>query len=94
MPGDPDVRRAVVDRVADGVAVLLVGPDEKEHRTPAEALPAGAGEGAWLLVAGAGSALRIVGRDPGGEAARRRDVSERMARVRRDRRGGRFRPRR
>lgn len=85
-----DTRRAVVDRVVEGVAVLLVGPDEQEHHLPAEQLPAGAGEGAWLIVAGEAPDLRVVGHDPAGEAARRAQQEERLARLRRTRRGGRF----
>lgn len=89
MSREPDVR-AVVDRIVEGHAVLLVGPDEREHHLPAEELPDGAGEGSWLRVAGSGADLRVVGPDPQGEAGRRADNAERVARLRRTRRGGRF----
>lgn len=85
-----ETRRAVVDRIVEGLAVLLVEPDEQEHRLPADRLPPGAGEGAWLLVAGEGSSLRVVGHDTAGEAERRARNEERLARLRRTRRGGRF----
>lgn len=85
-----DTRRAVVDRIVEGVAVLLVDPDEQEHHLSAEQLPAGVGEGAWLLVTGEAPDLRVVGHDPAGEAERRAQHEERLARLRRTRRGGRF----
>lgn len=90
MSDEPADRRAVVDRIVDGVAVLLVGPDEHEHELPAADLPAGAGEGAWLLVTGAGAGLRVVGVDEPGETEHRARTEQRMARLRRDRGGGRF----
>lgn len=92
MTDAPDVHRAVVDRVVDGVAVLLVEPDEREHHLPADGLPDGAGEGAWLLVAGSGPDLHVVGRDVEGEEARRADAEGRIARLRRTRGSGRFDP--
>ena len=92
MTDPPDVNRAVVDRVVDGVAVLLVEPDEHEHHLPADSLPEGAGEGAWLLVTGSGPDLHVVGRDVEGEEARRADAETRIARLRRTRGAGRFDP--
>lgn len=85
-----DVRHAVVDRIVEDLAVLLVGPDEREHHLPADQLPPGAGEGAWLLVTGEGTSLRVVGHDAAGEADRRARSEERRARLRRTRGGGRF----
>lgn len=90
MTDDPDVRRAVIDRIVDGQAVLLVHPDEHEHHLPADRLPAGAGEGAWLLVAGSGPDLHVVDRDARGESERRAAAEKRLGRLRRTRRGGRF----
>ncbi|HVL99681.1 MAG TPA: DUF3006 family protein [Egibacteraceae bacterium] len=90
MPAEPDLRHAMVDRIVEGLAVLLVAGDEAEHHVPAAALPAGAGEGTWLLVRGAGADLTLVGVDTEGERAARRDVEERVARLRRTRGGGRF----
>lgn len=90
MPADPDTRRAVVDRIVEGQALLLVEPGGEEHRLAADLLPDEAGEGSWVLVTGAGAGLTVVGTDPEGEQARRDDMDERMARLRRTRRGGRF----
>lgn len=90
MPAESDTRRAVVDSIADGQAVLLVEPDQREYHLPADSLPEDTGEGAWVLVAGVGDDLRVVGTDPEGEAARRGDMDARVERLRRTRRGGRF----
>lgn len=90
MPAEADNRRAVVDRIVDDQAVLLIEPDDAEHHLPADRLPDGAGEGAWLLVTLSGADVTVLGTDPAGEAARRRDVEERVEQLRRTRRGGRF----
>ena len=42
--------RAVIDRVEDGLAVLLVGSDEKEVVAHLRDLPEGSGPGVWLRV--------------------------------------------
>lgn len=83
-----EIERAVVDRIVDGRAVLLVGEDEAEHVVAAADLPDGAGEGAWLLLDAA--SLGVVGVDDEGEQAKRADLSARMDRLRRRRSGGRF----
>lgn len=90
MTDDPDLRRAVVDRIVDDVAVLLVGPDEDEHRIALRDLPVRVGEGAWLQVTGSGPDLRVVGVDTAGEADHRARAEQRMARLRRNQGGGRF----
>jgi hypothetical protein len=79
---------AVIDRIVEGKAVLLVGEDEAEELVPVQALPPGAGEGSWLLVR-PGPPVAVVGADPEAEARQRRRIDERMERLR-GRRGGRF----
>jgi len=45
------VLQAVVDRIVDGVhVVLLVGPEEEERVVPRSLLPEGVREGTWLKV--------------------------------------------
>lgn len=85
---DEGIERAVVDRIVDGQAVLLVGESETEHHVEASSLPDGATEGAWLLVS-AGS-WEIVGVDEAGAAAKRNELSGRMEKLRRQRSRGRF----
>ena len=82
--------RAVVDRVVEGTAVLLVGPDETERLVPADRLPAGAGEGTWLAVAPDADPVVVIAVDAEMTAARREGLEDRLERLRRERRGGRF----
>jgi len=39
---------AVIDRISDGTAVLLIGKEEAQASLPLSELPEGAGEGTWL----------------------------------------------
>ncbi len=39
---------AVVDRISDGIAVLLFGEEESQINLPVELLPEGTREGHWL----------------------------------------------
>jgi hypothetical protein len=83
--------RAVVDHVVDDrTAVLLVGPDEDPARVDAAHLPDGAREGTWLIVEPAADPVEVLGIDEELTARRRAEVSRRMDRLRRERRGGRF----
>lgn len=88
MEQEQEIERAVVDRIVEGHAVLLVGEAETEHTVAAADLPDGAGEGAWLLL-DAGS-FEVVGVDVEGEQAKRAELSARMEGLRRRRSGGRF----
>jgi len=75
----------VVDRIVDGRhAVLLIGPDEVELVIDLALLPAGTSEGDWFRLG--------LTADPALTAARRNDAEQRLARLRRDRRGDRFSP--
>ncbi len=73
---------AVLDRVEDGRAVLLVGPSEVEVTVAAGLLPAGARDGDWFRIG--------LTADPGLTAARRAGLGARLDRIRRTRGGGRF----
>ena len=74
---------AVVDRIVDGRhAVLLVGAGEVELVVDVARLPEGTVEGDWLRIG--------LAADPERTAQRRRDLEERMERIRRTRGGGRF----
>jgi hypothetical protein len=78
---------AVVDRIVDGQAVLLVGEAEDELVVPAGALPEGTGEGDWVHVDPGGDPVVTGPAEPQVDAT---ELKDRMARLRRDRRGGRF----
>ena len=75
----------VVDRIVDGHhAVLLIGPDEIELVIDVDLLPEGTAEGDWLRLG--------FTPDTASTEARRADVEARLARLRVERRGGRFNP--
>ncbi len=59
--------KAVVDRIEEDYAVLLIGEEEARVDFPKHLLPRGVGEGAWLE-------LNIT-HDPDAEAAQRQKIS-------------------
>jgi hypothetical protein len=80
---DIPVDAAVVDRIEDGRhAVLLVGPEEVELVLDVALLPEGTAEGDWLRL--------VLTPDVELTASRRTALTERLERIRRTRRGGRF----
>lgn len=81
---------AVVDRVVEGEAVLLVGDDETEVHVPADGLPDGTGEGAWLAITVEGGAVLSMTLDSDRTDAAGDRIAQKLDRLRRDRRGGRF----
>lgn len=85
----PDVT-AVVDRIVDGVAVLIVEPDGTEYGIPAADLPAHAGEGTVLHVRG-DDPTAILGVDRETTEVRQAGARRRVDRLRRQRSRGRFR---
>lgn len=89
MPDPSDTTHAVVDRVVDGTAVVLVGDDETEVALDVDRLPEGAGEGAWLSVRVDGDRLDIIGADP--DATARAQARAEAQRERLRRRSRRFR---
>jgi hypothetical protein len=85
-----EIESAVVDRIVDDVAVVLVGEDEVEVSVPRASLPDGVHAGSWLLVRRSGAEVTVVGIDPSGEERQRERIARRMERLRQERRGGRF----
>ena len=81
---------AVVDRVVEGEAVLLVGDDETEVHVPTDRLPDGAGEGSWLAITVEAGAVVSMTLDAERTNAAGDRISQKLDRLRRDRRGGRF----
>lgn len=53
--------QAVVERIADGLATLLVGPDEEEWVFPAQLLPPEAADGSVLILEGRGRNFSVIG---------------------------------
>ena len=94
-PGDTvlDDRHGVVDRIVGDLAVVLIGTREVEHRLPVTELPTGAGEGDVLRIGyrdGAPVAVRI---EADLTRRRRARLTGRLAELRGDRGGKRWRRR-
>ena len=75
------MERAVVDRIEEGMAVLLVGEDERELAVPLSDLPTGAKPGVWLRVAIEGGRLKQVQVDSETTRQRRARIQEKMDRL-------------
>lgn len=94
MPADPTgpvpPSRAVVDRIVDDTAVLLIGAAESERLVPVALLPEGAGDGTWLVVEPDSDPLTIHRIDEDLTSSRAEDLESRLSQIRRDRTGGRF----
>ena len=87
----PDGRyAAVVDRVTEGQAVLLVGDGETEHHVPAADLPDDTGEGAWLMVTVEAGAVTAMVLDADRTAATAERIGSKLDRIRREQGGSRF----
>lgn len=59
--------KAVVDRIENDIAVLLIGDNEYKADIPLELLPEGTHEGSWLTVS--------FELDPAGEAQQREKIT-------------------
>ncbi len=81
---------AVVDRVTEGLAVLLVGDDETEAHVPVADLPDDVGEGSWLTVTVAGGAVTSIALDAERTAATAERIEGKLDRIRRNQGGSRF----
>ena len=62
--------------------MILVGEDERQHHYPADKLPEGAWEGAWLRVRVESGEIVFVEVDQGETDATRRRLQEKMDKLR------------
>ena len=85
-----DTQRAVVDRITDGWAVLLVGEREQERRVRESDLPDGAREGSIVQVRASGLEVEVVGVDDGATDTKRAEMKDRLRRLKQSRSTGRF----
>lgn len=77
------MEKAVVDRIVDKRhAVLLVGENEVEKIVSVDKLPAGAGEGTWLIVEFEGDELVAAEVDAEETARVRARITAKMERLR------------
>jgi hypothetical protein len=84
------VQRAVIDRLTDGWAVLLVGDSEQERRVRADDLPKGAKEGSIVEVRVSGLKVEVVGADEAATDEKRAELKDRLGRLKKTRSTGRF----
>jgi hypothetical protein len=81
MAGEP-LTQAVVERIRDGLATVLVGVDLEEWDFPAHLLPPEAVEGSVLILEGSGRNFHIIGIGAGPDGVEER-LSRRLNRRRR-----------
>ncbi len=75
------MERAVVDRIEDGMAVLLVGEKERELVVPLRDLPKGTEPGIWLKVTIEGGKVKQAQVDSETTRQRRARIQEKMGRL-------------
>lgn len=85
-----ETERAVVDRISDGWAVILVGDAEDEHRLRESALPSGVTEGSVVRVRLDGSDVEIVEANDSETREKREEMRTRLSRLKKTRSTGRF----
>ena len=85
-----DTQRAVIDRITDGWAVLLVGDQEQERRVRESELPDGAEEGSLVQVRVSGLTVDVVGVDATATDEKRAGMTDRLSRLKKSRSTGRF----
>jgi hypothetical protein len=90
VPAEEGPIHAIVDRITDGLAVILVGDEETEHHVPVEELPAGVAEGTVVAVRLRDDRLEVMHAEPGETERQRVEMRERLSRLRQERGGGRF----
>ncbi len=77
------MEQAVIDRIENGIAVVLIGEAERQVNVPRKQLPKGAREGHWLKVEMAGDQIIRIELDPEATAAARKRIEEKLDRLRR-----------
>lgn len=75
------MERAVIDRVDEGLAVLLVGDEERQVVVPLAKLPTGVGPGDWLRVTLERGQLVQAVPDAGETARRGARIQAKMDRI-------------
>ena len=90
MSPDPKDQRAVIDRITDDWAVLLIGDKEQERRVKADELPDGAKEGSIVTVRVTGLRVEVLEVDDAATEEKRSGMQDRLGRLKRTRSTGRF----
>ena len=90
MSRDPKDQRAVIDRITDDWAVLLIGDQGQERRVKADELPDGAKEGSIVTVRVTGLRVEVFEVDDAATEEKRSEMKDRLGRLKRTRSTGRF----
>ena len=90
MSPEPKDERAVIDRITDDWAVLLIGHKEQERRVKADELPDGAKEGSLVTVRVTGLRIEVLEVDDAATEEKRSEMKDRLGRLKRTRSSGRF----
>jgi hypothetical protein len=77
------MEQAVIDRIENGIAVVLIGEAERQVNVPREQLPKGAREGAWLKVEMAADQIVRIELDREATEAARKRIAEKLEKLRR-----------
>lgn len=77
------MEQAVIDRIEDGIAVILLGEAERQVNVPRKQLPKGAREGHWLKVEMAGDQIMRIELDREATETARKLIEEKFERLRR-----------
>lgn len=85
-----DTQRAVIDRITDGWAVVLVGDREQERRVRETDLPDGAEDGSIVQVRVSGLKVDVVGVEDAATDEKRAEMKDRLSRLKKSRSTGRF----
>lgn len=85
-----EVERAVIDRMTDVWAVLLVGDKEQERRVRVDDLPDGTEEGSIVNVRVTGLRVDVLEVDDEATEAKRSEIKDRLNRLKRTRSSDRF----
>ncbi len=85
-----DTQEAVIDRITDGWAVVLIGDREQERRVRESELPDGAGEGSIIQVRVSGLKVEVVDVDDEATDEKRAEMTNRLSRLKESRSTGRF----
>lgn len=82
--------KGVLDRIEDGVAIILVEERDEQFTVPAHDLPAGSNEGTWFTLRAHGDEYSIVAIDEQRTASQKERINKLQQKLRKKRRTSKF----